>query len=139
MHGQMLRRLGVPEEIARQIALDHRQAGLPEAESALLDFSLKLARHPSELELKDIHALLGYGFTGEQALEAVATTALAGFLDTVQAGLGTAPGFQATGVPPPEPAAARPGGGPPRAPGPVAGGVRRAGEGGREGIAGVHE
>ncbi len=48
VHCEFLRALGVPVESSDQIAVDHHQAGLTDADCALLDMTLKLAtRHPS--------------------------------------------------------------------------------------------
>jgi RNA polymerase sigma-70 factor, ECF subfamily len=94
MHAEMLRRQGVPEESCRRIALDHREAGLPPAEMALLELSLRISQRPGDVHPQDVRSLLEAGFTEVQALEAVVTASFACFLDTVQAGLGTAPDFE---------------------------------------------
>jgi RNA polymerase sigma-70 factor, ECF subfamily len=78
-------------EESDQIAVDHRQAGLTEANEALLDFALKLAVHPSEFGRNDVDRLQSYGFTEEHVLEAVVVTALNNFINTLQMGLGTTP------------------------------------------------
>ncbi|HEU4402685.1 MAG TPA: peroxidase-related enzyme [Candidatus Polarisedimenticolia bacterium] len=93
VHCEMLRALGVPEETSDQVAVDHRHAGLSAADTALLDMALKLDRQPAEFRARDLEGLLRHGFTEEQALEAVVMTALTGFLNTLQMGLGTEPDF----------------------------------------------
>ena len=93
VHCEMLRALGVPEEISDQIAVDHRRAALPEADGALLDCALKLARRPREFSKADIEALRRHGFSETQILEAVIMTSLTNFLNTLQMGLGTIPDF----------------------------------------------
>jgi RNA polymerase sigma-70 factor (ECF subfamily) len=90
LHSQMLTLLGVSPEHAEQIAIDHRQAELPETESALLDFTSKLAAGCGP----DLGVLKQAGFREEQILEAVAITALANFLSIVAFGLGALPDFK---------------------------------------------
>lgn len=90
-HCEMLRAMGVSTAESDQIAVDHHQADLSEANKALLDFALKLAVHPSEFGRRDIDRLQSYGFTEEHVLEAVVVTALNNFINTLQMGLGTTP------------------------------------------------
>src|SRR6266852_1038086 len=89
----MLRAMGVSTEDSDQIAVDHRQAPLPEADKALLDFALKLAVRPAEFRREDMDPLDRHGFSEEQILEAVVMTSLTDFLNTLQMGLGTTPDF----------------------------------------------
>jgi RNA polymerase sigma-70 factor (ECF subfamily) len=94
VHCEMLRALGIPVEESDQIAIDHHQADLSNADQALLDFALKLAKHPKEFGGEDIKSLRKHGFTEEQILEAVVMTALTDFLNTLQMGLGTVTDFE---------------------------------------------
>ncbi len=93
VHCEMLRGLGIPEDQSDQIAVNHRQAGLSEADVALLDFALKLAKKPAEYSASDVLTLGAHGFTAEQILESVVMTSLTTFLNTLQMGLGTVPDF----------------------------------------------
>jgi RNA polymerase sigma-70 factor (ECF subfamily) len=93
VHCEMLRALGVSEEDSDQIAVDHHQAGLSAADTALLDAALKLNRHATEFAQEDIDVLRQHGFSEEQILEATAMTALTRFLNTLQMGLGPVPDF----------------------------------------------
>jgi len=93
-HCAMLRRLGLPPEESGQIAIDHHHADLTQADKALLDFALKLGLRPAEFQCDDIAHLREHGFNEEQILEAVVTTALGNFLNTLVAGLGVAPDFE---------------------------------------------
>jgi len=54
VHCEMLRALGVPLETSGQVAVDHSEAGLPEADVALLDFGLGLAKRPGTFAAADI-------------------------------------------------------------------------------------
>jgi RNA polymerase sigma-70 factor, ECF subfamily len=94
VHCDMLRGLGIPSEESDQIAVDHHQSNLSEADKALADFALKLAVRPAEFCQEDIHQLRIHGFTEEQILESVVMTALTNFLNTLQMGLGTVPDFE---------------------------------------------
>jgi RNA polymerase sigma-70 factor, ECF subfamily len=93
VHCEMLRALGVSVEDSDQIAVDHHQSDLSEADKALLDFALKLAVRPSEFRLEDVGLLRRQGLSDERILEGVVMTALTNFLNTLQMGLGTTPDF----------------------------------------------
>lgn len=93
-HCEMLRKMGVPMEESDQIAVDHHQAELSEANKGLLDFALKLAARPSEFRREDVELLRRHGFAEMHILEAVAVTALNNFFNTLQMGLGTTPDFK---------------------------------------------
>jgi RNA polymerase sigma-70 factor, ECF subfamily len=94
VHCDMLRGLGIPSEESDQIAVDHHQSNLTEADRALLDFTLKLGLRPLEFCREDVDRLRGHGFTEEQVLESVVMTALTNFLNTLQMGLGVEPDFK---------------------------------------------
>lgn len=93
VHCELMRMLGVDEALSERIAIDHRGAGLPEPDAALLDHALKLARSPGEMGPDDVATLRRHGFSEEQVLETVVMVALTQFLNTVQAGLGVEPDF----------------------------------------------
>jgi RNA polymerase sigma-70 factor (ECF subfamily) len=93
VHCEMLRALGVAPETSDQVAIDHHQAGLSEADTALLDAALKLVRRPDEWGPLDVERLRTHGFSDPQILEGVVMTALTQFLNTLQTGLGTTPDF----------------------------------------------
>jgi RNA polymerase sigma-70 factor (ECF subfamily) len=90
-HCEMLRLMGVSMEESDQIAVDHHQADLSEADKTLLDFVLKLTVRPCEFRQEDINRLRRDDFTEEQILETVVVTALNNFFNTLQMGLGTTP------------------------------------------------
>ena len=91
VHCEFLRALGVPVESSDQIAVDHHQAGLTDADCALLDVTLKLATRHAEFGQADIDLLAQHGWSSEQTLEAVVLTALVNFMNTAQMGLATHP------------------------------------------------
>jgi len=92
-HDQLLQLLGVPEQQLDRMIAGRRQAGLSPADTALLDFALKLGRHGS-VSQEDMNGLLANGFTDESVLEAILTTALARFLCTLSIGTGVTPDFE---------------------------------------------
>ena len=94
MHCNLLRGLGMPSEEADQIAVDHHQSGLSEADRGLLDFAVKLGMRVSDFSRADIVNLKMLGFAEEQILECVAVTALNNFANTLQMGLGIEPDFE---------------------------------------------
>jgi RNA polymerase sigma-70 factor (ECF subfamily) len=94
-HCEMLRAMGVPAEESDQIAVDHHQADLSDANKALLDFALRLTRRPSDFGREDIDRLRSCGFSETHILEAVVVTALNNFINTLQMGLGTTPDVEA--------------------------------------------
>ena len=94
MHCNLLRGLGMPSEEADQIAVDHHQSGLSEADRGLLDFAVKLGMRVSDFSRADIVNLKTLGFAEEQILECVAVTALNNFANTLQMGLGIEPDFE---------------------------------------------
>ena len=85
--------MGISPDDADKIAVEHRQAGLGAADTALLDFALKLALEPLEFGSQDLVPLRSHGFTDEQILEAVVMTSFTNFLNTLQFGLGAKADF----------------------------------------------
>ena len=94
IHCNLLRGLGMPSEEGDQIAVDHHQSGLSEADRGLLDFAVKLGMRVSDFSRADIVNLKTLGFAEEQILECVAVTALNNFANTLQMGLGIEPDFE---------------------------------------------
>ena len=94
VHCNMLRGLGMPPEEGDQIAIDHRQSGLSEADRTLLDFAVKLGTRASEFSREDVTKLQTLGFTDRQILECEVVTALNNFANTLQLGLGVEPDFE---------------------------------------------
>jgi uncharacterized peroxidase-related enzyme len=71
-HCEMLRGMGISTEESDQIAVDHHQAELSEANKKLLDFALKLTARSSDFDGEDVELLRRHGFSEEQIIEAVA-------------------------------------------------------------------
>jgi RNA polymerase sigma-70 factor (ECF subfamily) len=94
VHTEILAAVGVPPETADRLVLNHRNAGLNEANVALLDFARKLAGEPTAIAIQDWTTLRTNGYGDEEILEAVVITALTNFLNTVQFGIGALPDFE---------------------------------------------
>lgn len=82
-------------EVKERILLAEARRDLDAPGRALHDFATKLSTQPQDYSLSDIQVLRDHGFTDEQILEAVGLTALAGFFNVLQVGLGAAPDFAA--------------------------------------------
>ncbi len=85
LHDQMLSLLGAPE--------------ISPAETALLDFALKLGLHGPFISKEDVTGLFEHGWNDESVLEAVLVTALACFLCTLSTGVGAVPDFERKQIP----------------------------------------
>src|SRR5262249_58186189 len=57
VHCEMLRGLGLPEDVSDQIAVDHHNANLSHADKALLDVALKVARRSPTSRFGDVQRL----------------------------------------------------------------------------------
>ena len=93
-HCNLLRGMGLSPEEGDQVAVDHHEANLTEADKALVDFTLKINNRPGKVCSKDIDCLRSLGFSEEQVLESAAVTALNNFANTHQMGLGIVPDFE---------------------------------------------
>lgn len=93
-HCNLLRGMGLSPEEGDQVAVDHHQANLTDADKALVDFTLKINSRPNEVGSEDTDHLRKLGFTQKQILEAVAVTAVNNFANTHQMGLGIMPDFE---------------------------------------------
>lgn len=93
-HAQVLRVLGASEELIAGLVQGHRGVTIAAADTALLDFALKLSCHPTLIDQQDTEALRGHGFTDELILEVVLVTALAQFLCILSKGLDVSPDFE---------------------------------------------
>ena len=93
-HCGLLRGMGIPEDQSDQIAFNHRDAGLPDNEVALLDFALKLTQRPAEFSAADIEELRGHNFSEEQILEVVVLSGFVDFINMLNVGLGVLPDFK---------------------------------------------
>ena len=93
LHDATLRGMGQSASHSEQIALDHRQADLSEADHALLDAVLELVARPSGQRSALVSRLGEYGFSEVEIIEAIAVAGAAYFTNTLSTALGPEPDF----------------------------------------------
>ncbi len=74
-HGAILRVRAKDPLIADLVSTNHRAAGLPPRQRAVLDFALKLSTAPQTVEDGDLEALRGHGLSEEDVWDVAAITA----------------------------------------------------------------
>jgi RNA polymerase sigma-70 factor (ECF subfamily) len=94
VHSKTLQFLGVKQQDADLITIDHLSSNLSQADKTLLDFVRKLTLQPTEIAADDVDLLRDTGFNDEQILEAVLMTGVTNLLNAVQMGLGVEPDFK---------------------------------------------
>ncbi|HEY1378707.1 MAG TPA: hypothetical protein VGF55_18050 [Gemmataceae bacterium] len=90
-HEKDLRSVVESDEQRQAVQDDYRSAGLTGREVALLDFAVKLTKHPSGVRRDELDALRGHGFTDEQLVDAVQCISYFNFINRVLDGLGVDP------------------------------------------------
>ncbi len=90
-HERDLRSVVESDEQRQAVQEDYQSAGLTQREVALLNFAVKLTKHPSGLHQEDLDALRAYGFTDEQLVDAVHCIGYFNFINRVLDGLGVDP------------------------------------------------
>ncbi len=90
-HENDLRSVVGNDEQVQAVQEDYRTAGLTSREVALLDYAVKLTRHPAAMRGSDLDALRTFGFTDEQLVDAVHCISYFNFINRVLDGLGVDP------------------------------------------------
>ena len=75
-HGAVLRIYAKNPILADQLTVNHRQADITARQRAMLDFAVKMARRPEQIEEADVQTLRGEGFSDEDVWDIGAITAL---------------------------------------------------------------
>lgn len=75
-HGAVLRIYAKNPILADQITVNYRHADVTDRQRAMLDFAIKLARQPEEIEETDVQTLREEGFSDEDIWDIGAITAL---------------------------------------------------------------
>ncbi len=75
-HGAVLRIYAKNPILADQLTVNHRQADITARQRAMLDFAVKMARRPEQIEEADVQTLRGEGFSDENVWDIGAITAL---------------------------------------------------------------
>ena len=79
------------EDQRKAVQDNYHSAGLTPKEVALLDFAVKLTKHPCDVLRTDLDALRGSGFNDEQLVDAVHCISYFNFINRVLDGLGVDP------------------------------------------------
>jgi uncharacterized peroxidase-related enzyme len=90
-HEKDLRSVVESDEQRQAVQENFRSAGLTAREVCLLDFAVKLTKHPSAARRDDLDALREHGFTDEQLVDAVHCISYFNFINRVLDGLGVDP------------------------------------------------
>ena len=75
-HGAVLRIYAKNAILADQLTANYRQADITVRQRAMLDFAVKMARWPEQIEEADVQTLRGEGFSDEDIWDIGAITAL---------------------------------------------------------------
>lgn len=92
-HCEIIKLLGLEGPEPEEIAVNHQDADIPEADKALLDYCRKVTVRPTDVTAADVDRLREHGFGEAAILEAVLMVGLAKFANYVAFGLGTVPDF----------------------------------------------
>ena len=94
----------MPASQVNAVLDDYRSAGLPVELHGLLDFCVKLTRHPGDVDQADVTALKNLGYDDDQISSAVMVTSYFNFINRVADGLGIDPSPDTRDHPPLSPA-----------------------------------
>ena len=75
-HGAILRIYAKDSKISEQIATDYTKADITDRQKAMLDFAVKAATHPAQIDAADLALLHDNGFDDEDIWDIGAITAL---------------------------------------------------------------
>jgi uncharacterized peroxidase-related enzyme len=76
------------EKLLGALAADYREADLPAADRAMLDYAVKLTRSPGDMLREDVNALRAQGFEDRAIHDICAITAYYAFVNRIADGLG---------------------------------------------------
>lgn len=76
------------DEFVEQLQTDYTQAGLSNADHAMLDYAVKLTLTPSEITPSDIEALRDVGFDDRAILDIAQIVAYYAYVNRIADGLG---------------------------------------------------
>ena len=90
-HGAALREaLGDPI-LADRITLDYKRAGLDPKMEAVLDFAVKITRHPLDCEQEDLENLKTHGLTEQEVWDVIEIAAMYNFTNRMASATGMIP------------------------------------------------
>jgi|SRR5579862_1711812 len=90
-HEKDLRSVVESDKQMNAVQQDYRTANLTQKEVSLLDFAVKLTKHPSSARIGEVNDLRQQGFDDEQIVDAVHCISYFNFINRVLDGLGIDP------------------------------------------------
>jgi len=90
-HGAVLASKFFPADEVRQIATDHRHAGLAPVDVSIMDFAEKVATDATRITPSDVDTLRGHGLDEREIFQIVLAAAARCFFSTVLDATGTEP------------------------------------------------
>jgi uncharacterized peroxidase-related enzyme len=87
-HAEGLSRLTHDPELVAAVKTDYRTADLSDADTAMLDFAVKLTRAPCGCERDDVGTLRAHGFTDTDVLDIVQVVGYYAYVNRLACGLG---------------------------------------------------
>ncbi|HEX9924817.1 MAG TPA: peroxidase-related enzyme [Anaerolineae bacterium] len=97
-HGADLRQALGNEILGDRITLDYRRAGLDERTTAMLDYAVKITRHPVECSEADVEHLRSLGFSDEAIFDIAEIAALYNFTNRLASATGMLPNREYHGL-----------------------------------------
>lgn len=80
--------MSLDEELAVQLARDHTQADVSDADRAMLDYAAKLTLHPARVAPGDLDRLRAVGFSDQAILQINLIASWFNYINRVADGLG---------------------------------------------------
>ena len=90
-HEKDLRSVVDSDEQRKAVQEDYHSASLTPRELAILDYAVKLTKHPLDVQQQDLDALREHGLNDEQLVDAVHCIGYFNFINRVLDGLGIDP------------------------------------------------
>lgn len=90
-HMEVLRRMGIPHKVVRQLTFGVEETEITEELKALARFAQKITLHPTEITESDFEALRQKAFSDRAILEAMAVAAWWNFVNRMAIALGAVP------------------------------------------------
>jgi uncharacterized peroxidase-related enzyme len=87
-HGEGLSRLTNDPGLVAALKTDYRTATLRDADTAMLDYAVKLTRTPCDCGPDDVERLRAHGFTDADILDIVQVIAYYAYVNRMACGLG---------------------------------------------------
>jgi uncharacterized peroxidase-related enzyme len=87
-HAEGLSRLTNDSDLVTAIKTDYRTAELSDADTAMLDYAVKLTRTPCECAPDDVDALRAHGFSDADILDIVQVIGYYAYVNRMACGLG---------------------------------------------------